>query len=176
MNSLTYSRLHVSILAMRAPARIGHFQTGARIAFCLFCGLVLLVCVSAPAQTYSIDWFKIAGGGGSSTNGQYSVTGTIGQPDAGHMSGGSYTLDGGFWGIVASIQSAGSPLLTIAFASPTTVQISWPSPSTDFSLQENLTFSPTTWNTIPATNTDNGTIKSIVVPAGPGNRFYRLKQ
>lgn len=34
--------------------------------------------VSASAQSYSIDWFKVAGGGGSSTGGVYSVSGTIG--------------------------------------------------------------------------------------------------
>jgi hypothetical protein len=33
---------------------------------------------------------------GTSTGRVYSVSGTIGQPDAGKMSGGNYTLDGGF--------------------------------------------------------------------------------
>ena len=35
------------------------------------------------AQSYSIDWFTIDGGGGTSTGGVYSLSGTIGQPDAG---------------------------------------------------------------------------------------------
>ncbi|HWN96366.1 MAG TPA: hypothetical protein VNT99_15150, partial [Methylomirabilota bacterium] len=52
---------------------------------------------SARAQSYSIDWFTIDGGGGTSTGGVYSVSGTIGQPDAGTMSGGNYSLAGGFW-------------------------------------------------------------------------------
>jgi hypothetical protein len=29
----------------------------------------------------------------------YTLSGTIGQPDAGLMTGGSYTLAGGFWGL-----------------------------------------------------------------------------
>jgi hypothetical protein len=33
---------------------------------------------SASAQSYSIDWFTIDGGGGTSTGGVYSVSGTIG--------------------------------------------------------------------------------------------------
>lgn len=37
-------------------------------------------------------------GGGLSTSGGYALSGTIGQHDAGAMSGGSYTLAGGFWG------------------------------------------------------------------------------
>jgi len=34
------------------------------------------------AQNYTNDWYKIAGGGGTSTGGVYSVNGTIGQPDS----------------------------------------------------------------------------------------------
>ena len=41
-------------------------------------GLFLLGVSTAHAQ-YSIDWFKIAGGGGASTGGVYAVSGTIGQ-------------------------------------------------------------------------------------------------
>ena len=39
--------------------------------------------LSASAQPYTIDWWTIDGGGGTSTGGVYSVSGTIGQPDAG---------------------------------------------------------------------------------------------
>ena len=39
--------------------------------------------VSGLGQNYSIDWFTIDGGGGTSTGGVYAVSGTIGQPDAG---------------------------------------------------------------------------------------------
>src|SRR3989442_1215290 len=54
-----------------------------------------------PAQNFAIDWFTIDGGGGVSTGGVYSVSGTIGQPDAGVLSGGAYTVVGGFWGLFA---------------------------------------------------------------------------
>ena len=53
---------------------------------------------SQPADTYSITWYTIDGGGGTSGNGNYSLQGTIGQPDAGALSNGTYTLVGGFWG------------------------------------------------------------------------------
>src|SRR6266487_2900088 len=68
---------------------------------------------SLNAQSYSIDWFTVDGGGGTSTGGVYSVSGTIGQPDAGKMSGGNFTVDGGFWGITAAVLTPGAPLLTI---------------------------------------------------------------
>src|SRR2546429_2639259 len=89
------------------------------------------------AQNYSIDWFTIDGGGGTSTGGVYSVSGTIGQPDAGRMSGGNYTLDGGFWGIIAAVQTPGSPLLRVARTITNTVLVAWPSSVTGFNLQQN---------------------------------------
>ena len=51
---------------------------------------------SASAQ-FSIDWYTIDGGGGTSTGGTFELSGTIGQHDAGTMSGGSFTLTGGYW-------------------------------------------------------------------------------
>jgi hypothetical protein len=48
--------------------------------------------------TYDLTWSTIDGGGGMfSTGGTYELSGTIGQPDAGTQSGGTYTLNGGFW-------------------------------------------------------------------------------
>ena len=91
------------------------------------------------------------------------------------MSSGNYTLQGGFWGVVAAVQTPGAPLLTIT-PSGSNVIVSWPSPSTGFGLQENLGLDPAAWSAVPPTNSDNGTIKSIVVPAGPGSWFYRLKK
>ena len=61
------------------------------------------------AQPYSIDWNKISGGG-TSTNGQYAVTGTIGQPDVGGaMTGGNFSLTGGFWALISVVQTADAP-------------------------------------------------------------------
>jgi hypothetical protein len=48
---------------------------------------------------YELMWSTIDGGGYMfSTGGGYSLGGTMGQPDAGALSGGGYTLIGGFWG------------------------------------------------------------------------------
>ncbi len=47
---------------------------------------------------YDLTWSSIDGGGATfSTGGGYALGGTIGQPDAGLLSGGGYTLAGGFW-------------------------------------------------------------------------------
>ena len=60
--------------------------------------------VAATNSGYTIDWFTVAGGGGTSSGGSYTASGTIGQSDAGTLSGGSYTLQGGFWPGVTSQQ------------------------------------------------------------------------
>src|SRR5437870_7346500 len=100
--------------------------------------LLLLLPASSLAQNYSMDWFTIDGGGGTSTGGVYSVSGTIGQPDAGTLNGGSYELVGGFWGVVAAIQTAGSPLLTVHYVGASVI-VSWKLPATDFVLDHTST-------------------------------------
>src|ERR1700677_206818 len=86
----------------------------------------LLIPTIGFTQSYSINWYKVAGGGGTSSGGNYSISGTIGQPDAGGaMTGGGYSLTGGFWSLIAVVQSAGLPNLTIMH-SGNTVIISWP--------------------------------------------------
>lgn len=71
-------------------------------------GLLALLLIVTPvvvAQTggnFGLTWFTVDSGGGLSQGGAYTVHGTIGQPDAGTLNGGSYTLAGGFWGGLAS--------------------------------------------------------------------------
>ena len=59
--------------------------------------LVVLVLCSACVADYNINWYTIDGGGGVSVKGDYELAGTIGQPDAGVISGGGFVLSGGFW-------------------------------------------------------------------------------
>src|SRR6267142_2096662 len=134
----------------------------------LFALLLELVVISARAQTYSIDWSTIDGGGGTSTGGVYTVSGTIGQPDAGRMSGGNFTLDGGFWGIVAAVQTPGAPSLRIFLTSTNTVVVAWPAPSTGFSLEQNAVLGTTNWVNVATTPAVVGSENQVIVspPAG----------
>jgi hypothetical protein len=54
-----------------------------------------------------LDWSSIDGGGGQSSGGPYSLTGTVGQPDAAYSAGGEYEVLGGFW--------PGGPLCFVEF-------------------------------------------------------------
>jgi hypothetical protein len=141
----------------------------------LVAGLLVSGALSLRAQTYSIDWYTIDGGGGTSSGGTYSVSGTIGQPDAGHLSGGNYTLDGGFWGIIAAVQTPGAPVLRVVSTATNTVVVAWPAPSTGFSLQQNPSLSTTNWVGVTNTPVTVGAELQVVISPPAGNRFFRLK-
>ncbi len=58
---------------------------------------------SARAQNFEINWSTIDGGGVlNAAGGPFVLSGTIGQPDAGDMTGGPLVLRGGFWPGAAS--------------------------------------------------------------------------
>ncbi|HET9316806.1 MAG TPA: DUF11 domain-containing protein, partial [Vicinamibacteria bacterium] len=64
---------------------------------------LVLVASVAGAQPYEIDWWTVDGGGAmNGTGGAYTLSGTIGQPDAGGpYTGAAYSLHSGFWAIAA---------------------------------------------------------------------------
>src|SRR5665213_320184 len=141
----------------------------------LFLIFGLLIPALGQAQNYSIDWHKIAGGGGTSSNGQYSVSGTIGQHDAGGpMSGGNFSVTGGFWSLISVVQTSGAPTLTITH-SGNNVIVSWQSPATGFVLQQNDNLSAANWTTSGFMVNSNSTTMSITIPSPTGNLFFRLK-
>ena len=133
---------------------------------------------SSHAQSYSVDWYKIAGGGGTSTGSVYSVTGTIGQPDAsGAMSGGNYSVTGGFWSLINVVQTAGLPNLIIVPNGANSVKVLWPAPATNsYTLQQTANLATTNWTTSGFTISNVGGTNSITLTPPVGNLFFRLKQ
>jgi len=67
------------------------------IAAALAAALLAGTAAAGAAGGLSLDWFSVDGGGGASSGGSFHLSGTIGQPDAGTLSGSGYTLHGGFW-------------------------------------------------------------------------------
>ena len=61
---------------------------------------------AAPQATYTLVQSYI-GPGGNGSAGIYSVASSIGQPAAGEVSAGIYTLGGGFWGggVIVPVQT-----------------------------------------------------------------------
>jgi hypothetical protein len=133
--------------------------------------VLLLVCNSAFAQ-YSIDWFTVDGGGGTSSDSVYEITGTIGQPDAGSVASGNYVIEGGFW---SDLEAVPGPSLSIELVSPSSALVFWPAPSDGYVLQQHTNLTTTNW--VAVTNSPvvvNGE-KQVTVSPQVGNRYYRLK-
>ena len=63
---------------------------------------VALLLAFAPVTALDgpeVKWHTVDGGGGTLVGaGGFSLSGTTGQPDAGLLTGGGYSLAGGFWG------------------------------------------------------------------------------
>ena len=128
----------------------------------LFVLMALLCIAAAPvhAQSFSIDWFTIDGGGGTSTGGVYSVT-------------------GGFWPGVNLRQTPGAPLLAAELLPGGNVRIFWPLPATGFVLDQTAALAAPpaaiSWSQVAFPYQTNATHISLTVPAA-GNKFYRLRK
>jgi len=136
---------------------------------------LLLITFKLCAQPYTVDWYKIAGGGGTSSNGSYQVSGTIGQPDAsGAMSGGNYSVTGGFWALINVVQTPGAPTLFVSHGG-NVVTVYWQDVSGWNLVQNgNLTTPIASWSPSSSPTLTGGTnYLNLVNPAG--NVFFRLK-
>ena len=143
----------------------------------VFCLVQSTFCLQA--QGYSIDWHKIAGGGGTSTGpfsgtNYYSVTGTIGQPDAsGAMVGGNYSVTGGYWSLIQVMQTSGAPTLYVSH-SGNTVTVYWQHVSGWNLVQSgSLTTPMASWSASSPTLTGGTNYLNLVNLSG--NVFFRLK-
>ena len=131
----------------------------------------------APAQGYSIGWSRLAGGSGSSTNATFSLTGTMGQTEAGgRLTGGGYSLTGGFRADVALVQTPGLPTLNLRLMSPVQAIVSWPLNTQGFALLETTNLSSGVWITNLGPVVDTATEHTVMVSATSGRRFFRLQR
>lgn len=76
------------------PRRMVAIVSGAALAGVLGVSMV----AAQTGGSYSLSWFGLPGGGGTSSGGTYSVTGAIGQPFASQAVGSTYTVQTGFFG------------------------------------------------------------------------------
>lgn len=128
---------------------------------------------AAHAQNYSIPWYRVAGGGGTSSGGSYTVSGTVGQAEAGPtMTGGAYTLTGGFWSLISVIQTTGLPNLQISHTGQS-VTISWTATGT-YTLLQTPALTGSTWTPSGYPITTTNGVSSITIAAPTGNLFFRL--
>lgn len=139
--------------------------------------LSLLAGVAAAHAQLAVPWHTVDGGGGTSTGGVFRVSGSIGQPDAGpSMSGGIFSVVGGFWSMVAAVQTPEAPTLSVFRTATNTVVVAWPLPAEGWVLEATnaLPSLPVAWPQIPPPYQTNGPNLQFIEPAPVGKKFYRL--
>jgi hypothetical protein len=149
------------------------------ITSCALGALILgALATGARAQSggpFDLSWSTIDGGGGTSAGGQFTLTGTIGQPDASvTLTGGQFNLTGGFWSFLSVVQTPGAPLLKIKLVGVNAV-LSWPLNTSGFFLQETPSLSAPVWTSTPQQVVDTATEHTVTVPAGGLMKCFRLK-
>lgn len=159
-------RLHPTTGLPRRTSGIRHLAAGL---------LASSLCLPVLAQ-YSIDWSTMDGGGGTSTGGDYSLSGTAGQPDAGTMSGGEFVLTGGFWSVLAVVENPPAPSLTIARNAPDSVVISWPTPGTGWFLEQNPDLTPGNWSVVAGAPVEVGGNSQVTISPLETTGYYRLRK
>jgi hypothetical protein len=134
-------------------------------------GVWVVGIAAAQAQPYSVDWYTIDGGGGTSSGGSYTLSGTIGQPDASlvPLTGGNYTLQGGFWPGIVVVSGGETPTLYLQLSGPNVI-ISWSPGTPGFALEQADSLSAPAWSAAPTGN------PTSPIPVSGTARFYRLKK
>lgn len=94
--------------------------------FVLALAAALLLASVTRAQTgggYDLSWWTVDGGGGTISEGGYTLTGTVGQPEPGPpLSGGGYTLLSGFWPGGEEAPTCDVPLTGVSLSGPSSGQ------------------------------------------------------
>lgn len=137
------------------------------VATILIVALPAIAGVVIAQSGFTLNWWTVDGGGGTSTGGGYALAGTGGQPDSGVMAGSPYTLTGGFWSGAGVANTATPTLSPTATPTPPATATNTPAPTpTPTPPQQQRIYLPLAlWN---------ATMQPRVVP-GHGARFPPLK-
>jgi hypothetical protein len=125
--------------------------------------------------SYDLEWSTIDSGGGTSSGGRYSLTGVIGQPDAGQLTGGDFTLEGGFLCELGIPVNDNGPLLKIRRAAALGfAELYWPVEVKGFTLEATTDLSNVPWGLMEGEGIDSSTEHVVTVPI-IANRYFRLR-
>jgi hypothetical protein len=128
---------------------------------------MLMLVATALAQSggsYTLEWFSVDGGGGTSSGGAFVLHGIAGQPDAGASSGSSFAITGGY--LAVSLTSGQTTTSTATVTSSPTFTATHTKTAT-------RTFTPSSTATKTSTNpsgaTNTPTRTPTKTPTQPGN-------
>jgi hypothetical protein len=144
-----------------------------------FLGVWLAAPSLSQTPDFSVDYFVISAGGGTSANGGFSVTGVVGQPvNPNQITGGMFTIETGFASVTATIQLLDGPVTLRINQQGGLVKISWPATTqAEFVLETTSQLGdPSSWQPVELTPLIVGPDKIVTIGAGPGPAFFRLRE
>jgi len=142
-----------------------------------------LVCpaLAGAAESLSIDWYTVDGGGGSTSAGDFTLSGTVGQPDAGALiaSGYDFAVFGGYWGQFGDVIPVPPerPVLSISFAGPNSLLLFWPASQAGYLVQKRLADAQS-WNDLTTTPVVVGNEYQVALSFTPADAptYFRLRK
>ena len=143
----------------------------------LLAAAIFVVVGNVPAQITLLS-STVDGGGGTCAGGEFSLTGTIGQPDvtATSLAGATFVLDGGFWpGEWVAPAPEEPPTLRIRYEAARVV-VSWPASSICFALESAGSMPAVNWNPVSFSVALNGDAWEVVMPPANAAQFFRLRK
>ena len=177
-----------AIFGLRARSNLFRFAFKMRLIRWFFLRLasLLTITVGVPlgfgfgfsglAQTLSLERLSIDSsgffdiGGGTVSNAEYMVSGTLQQQEFGTFGGGNFTLQGGIWDVSLPVPHGEMPRLALATVG-TNVFLSWSMTTPGFVLEVSETLAPPAWTYAP-----RGASSPVMIPALGGTRLYRLRR
>lgn len=153
--------------------------------------IIFLICTCASfltrelhAQSFYITGHVVAGGGGTSQGSGFSITGTIGQAEASpRLQNGCWSVDPGFWGAYAAVNTPGAPALRIRPLGPDFIRVSFTPGCGDWVLQWTTTLetvaATTVWTDDPPSELillGEELARDFHVPSWGPRLFFRLRK
>ena len=129
------------------------------------------------AQSYEILSPAIVVSGALSGGGRFSLTSVTREVD-GHalLSGGSYSLTGGFSGQYNALQQQGSPRLQITKLASGVTRISWAAIVPGWRLEWNANLSSGSWSEVLSVPLVDGDVQYLDFAMAASTAFFRLKK
>lgn len=117
---------------------------------------------------YLINWSTL-GGGGTVSGGSYTASGTVGQPGARNLYGGTYAIEGGFWA------GAGELLHIAHVRNGSSVTFSWQGTGIVLQCSDSITGGWQDFSSGSSTDGLNFQV-NVPMPIAAAKRFYRLRR
>lgn len=141
--------------------------------------LALALCLPAVGQSsvpstggeFSL-FGNVAGGGGVSRGGDFTLSGGPVTSSVGASSGGAFRLAGGLIGVYV-VESPGAPTIRVVYTSDGQAELSWPAEAIGFQLEHTSGLGPAAvWQPVSPAPTGSAFLTPFNQPA----RFFRLRQ